>query len=256
MQQVFRLLPWFKWIDLMTSPYRAVLFDLDGTLLRVEMRSFITRYLAGFYACCRDLVEFGPLQRAMRAGIHMLLETECGAYSNEERLFAFLAERLQLEEGLLRERFAYFLDTGLEPLAEGIQGIPESVMLLECCRQAQVPVVLATNPVFPQALIEARCRWAGLDINHFVLLTSFENSRYCKPQGGYFSEVAASLGVDPQYCLMVGNDTSHDLSASEIGMTTWLVDSYLLERDGPTWTPDYRGNHRQLLDFLQVNLAT
>ncbi len=235
----------------MASPsFRAILFDLDGTLLRVEMRSFVPRYIAGFYACCDDLVEHAALQRAMRAGIHLLLATECGKRSNEERLFTFLAARFQLEKNLLRDRFARFLATGLEPLSDAIIAIPEADALLKCCRQAQIPIALATNPVFPQALIEARCRWAGLDLDHFFLLTSLENSYYCKPQGRYFTEVAAKLGVKPKECLMVGNDTIHDLSASDVGMKTWLVDSYLLERDGPTRKPDYRGSHQDLLDFL------
>ncbi len=238
-----------------SPPFCAVLFDLDGTLLRVEMHSFIPRYIAGFHACCSDLVAYDSLQRAMRAGIHLLLESECGKRSNEDRLFGFLADRLCLDERLLRERFARFLNTGLEPLADAIHEIPEAVSLLECCRQAQVPLVLATNPVFPQALIEARCRWAGLDLDYFVLLTSFENSRYCKPQREYFAEVAERLEIDPRDCLMVGNDTSHDLSATAIGMTTWLVDRYLLERDGPTWEPDYRGSHQDLLDFLRIHLS-
>lgn len=238
-----------------SSPFRAVLFDLDGTLLRVEMRSFIKRYMSGFHACCSDLVAHDPLQRAMRAGIHLLLETECGEQSNEERLFAFLANRLRQDEGLLRARFAQFLANGLEPLADAILQIPETAAVLELCRQAQIPLALATNPVFPQALIEARCRWAGIDPDRFVLLTSLENSRYCKPQAGYFIEVAARLGVDPRECLMVGNDTSHDLSATEVGMTTWLVDSYLLERDGPSWAPDYRGSHRELHEFLRLQFA-
>ncbi len=241
----------------MASPsFRAILFDLDGTLLRVEMRSFISRYIAGLYACCDDLVEHASLQRAMRAGIHLLLETECGKRSNEERLFTFLAARLQLEEDLLRTRFAQFLATGIEPLSDAIIEIPEADSLLRCCQQAQIPLVLATNPVFPQVLIEARCRWAGLDLDYFVLCTSLENSYYCKPQGGYFTEVAAKLGVNPKECLMVGNDTSHDLSATDIGMKTWLIDSYLLERDGPTWKPDYRGSHQDLLDFLQNHFLT
>lgn len=238
-----------------SSSFRAILFDLDGTLLRVEMRSFIPRYVAGFYACCDDLVELAPLQRAMRAGIRLLLEIECGKRSNEERFFTFLAGRLQLEEDLLHARFLRFLATGLEPLSDAIFEIPEADSLLECCRQAQIPLALATNPVFPQALIEARCRWAGLDLDHFALLTSLENSYYCKPQAGYFIEVAAKLGVNPRDCLMVGNDTSHDLAATETGMTTWLVDSYMLERDGPSWEPDYRGSHQQLLDFLHNHFA-
>jgi len=238
----------------MTSPFSAILFDLDGTLLQVEMFGFIRRYVAGFHARCSDLVGFDPLQRAMRAGIHLLLETEGVTRSNEERLFAFLAGRLQLSESLLRSRFEDFLAADLEPLAVEVNPIPEVTALLEVCRQSGVPLALATNPVFPRALIEARCRWVGLDVNNFVLLTSFENSHYCKPQAGYFREVADRLAVDPKTCLMVGNDTSHDLAATQVGMTTWLVDPYLMEREGPTWRPDHRGTHQQLHEFLRRHL--
>ncbi len=218
------------------------------------MRSFIPRYVAGFHACCDDLVAYDPLQRAMRAGIHLLLETEDGQSSNEARLFSFLAGQLQLDEDLLRERFARFLASGIEPLADAIHPIAEAVRIVDYCHQARIPLVLATNPVFPQALIEARCRWSGLDIGQFDLLTSLENSRYCKPQSGYFNDVASKIGVDPRRCLMVGNDTSHDLSAAEVGMTTWLVDTYLFERGRSSWVADHRGDHRQLFDFLRTNL--
>jgi len=235
-------------------PFRALLFDLDGTLLRVEMRNFITRYVSGFHARCSDFVGLDALQRAMRAGIHLLLETETEGPSNEDRLFAYLAARLHLAEDMLRERFARYLAHDLESLSDAVQPIPEVGPLLALCRQAGVPLVLATNPVFPQALIEARCRWVGIDPASFSHLTYFENSHYCKPQSGYFMEVAARLGVDPASCLMVGNDTSHDLSATRVGMTTWLLDPYLLEREGPTWPPDHRGNHQQLHDFLSSHI--
>ena len=241
---------------MLTPPIRAVLFDLDGTLLRVEMHNFIPRYMKGFHACCNDLVGSGVLQRAMRAAIHLLLETECGQHSNEERFFSFLAGRLRLNEDLLRARFNQYLETGLEPLADEIFEIPETGPLLGCCRQAGIPMVLATNPVFPQVLNEARCRWAGIDSDDFEFVTCLENSRYCKPQGGYFTEVAEVLGLDPRECLMVGNDTSHDLSATEVGMTTWLVDSYMLEREGQAWEPDYRGSHQDLLEFFRIHLAS
>lgn len=234
------------------SQYKAVLFDLDGTLLQVEMRSFIPRYIASFHACCRDLVAFEPMQRAMRSGIHLLLETEDGQLSNDVRFFSFIAGSLQQDEVLLRTRFAEFLASDLDTLSDTVQSISETTQLLECCGQLGIPLVLATNPVFPRELIEARCRWAGIDTDNFSLLTSMENSRFCKPQSGYFLEVAEQLGVNPRDCLMVGNDTSHDLAATKVGMTTWLVDSYLLERDGPTWEPDYRGNHLQLLEHLRT----
>lgn len=236
-------------------PFRALLFDLDGTLLQVEMRHFISRYVAGFHARCCDLVDLDPLHRAMRAAIHLLLQTETEGPTNEDRFFAFLAERLQLDESVLRERFALYLANDLESLSGGVRSIPEVGPLLELCLQSGVPLALATNPVFPRALTEARCRWVGIDIASFAHLTYFENSHYCKPQGRYFLEVATELGVEPESCLMIGNDTSHDLSANLVGMTTWLLDPFLLEREGPSWKPDHRGNHQQLHDFISAQIG-
>jgi len=238
-----------------TVNFNAILFDLDGTLLQVEMRQFIPRYVAGFHNFCRDLVEFERLQQVMRSGIRLLLETVDGARSNEDRLFAFVAASLELDEKLLRERFTRFRLNGFEELSDVVRPIAEAPSLLEHCRRAGIPLVLATNPVFPRSLIEARCHWAGIDLDHFDHLTCFENSRHCKPQPGYFLDIAAEVKVEPETCLMVGNDTSHDLAATEAGMTTWLVDSFLLERKGPTWEPDYRGNHRQLLSYLREHVT-
>jgi FMN phosphatase YigB (HAD superfamily) len=231
--------------------FSAILFDLDGTLLEVEMRSFIRNYVAGYYACCSDLIALDPLQRAMRAGIQLLLETEDGTRSNEERLFAFLALRLQLAEGVLRERYLDYLASDFSDLKRAVRPIPAVFALLDFCRQADVPLALATNPVFPRALVEARCHWGGISTADFAVLTCFENSYYCKPQAGYFLEVSDKLGFEPGRCLMVGNDTNHDLAAAQVGMTTWLIEDYLVERDGPGWAADYRGTHHQLLNYLQ-----
>ena len=236
------------------SPFGAILFDLDGTLLQVEMRRFIPRYIGGFHHYCRDLVGLEELQLAMRSGIRLLLETEDGGCSNEERLFAFVAAKLNLDPVRLQGRFADFLDQGLETLADAIRPIPGAAALVDLCRRAEVALALATNPVFPRVLVEARCRWGGLDVDMFDLVSCFENSRFCKPQAGYFFDVASELGVRPERCLMIGNDTSHDLAATRAGMTTWLVDTYLLERDGPTWEPDYRGDHGSLQRFLAEKL--
>lgn len=236
------------------ASYQAVLFDLDGTLLQVQMHDFIPKYISAFHTRCQDLVDHRQLQDAMRAGIHLLLEIEDGARTNQQRFFAFVAAQLDLDPDLLGQRYAEFLGGDYEFLASAIEPLPLANTLINICRRAAVPVVLATNPVFPRQLIEARCRWGGIDITAFDLVTSLENTRYCKPQLGYFYDLAAQLDLAPQNCLMVGNDTSHDLAAGETGMTTWLVDTWMMVRKGPNFTPHFRGNHEQLHDFLLNNL--
>jgi FMN phosphatase YigB (HAD superfamily) len=234
--------------------YQAVLFDLDGTLLQVQMHNFIPQYISAFHTCCQDLASHQQLQNAMRAGIHLLLESEDGVRTNQQRFFAFVATQLDLDPDLLTRRYADFLAGNYEFLATAIEPLPLANELINICRRAQVPVVLATNPVFPRQLIEARCRWGGVDFSAFDLVTSLENSRYCKPQLGYFYDLAAQLGLAPRNCLMVGNDTSHDLAAGETGMTTWLVDTWIMVRKGLNFTPHFRGNHEQLQNFLLANL--
>ena len=36
-------------------------------------------------------------------------------------------------------------------------------------------VALATNPIFPEAAIKSRIRWAGLEPEDFELYTTYEN---------------------------------------------------------------------------------
>jgi FMN phosphatase YigB (HAD superfamily) len=104
-------------------------------------------------------------------------------------------------------------------------------------------------------MIQARLRWGQLDDIPFRHLTSFENSRYCKPQSGYFRDIVEQLGLTPERCLMVGNDTTQDLSAAAVGMQTFLVDTWIVERGGAEWPCEHRGDHGDLQRFLQAQFC-
>lgn len=57
------------------------------------------------------------------------------------------------------------------------------------------PLVLATNPLFPRMATLERVAWAGLDPADFVLITTFENCRFTKPNPGYFLEILEVIGA-------------------------------------------------------------
>jgi FMN phosphatase YigB (HAD superfamily) len=233
----------------------AILFDLDGTLLRVQMREFIPQYILGLSAYCADRVKPKKFEKALLASIRDLIHTEGdSSMTNEERVYREMLKNLALPESVMRESLAHFKDNGLAELEELIQPIPLAGKIVKDCQKKGIPMVLATNPVFPKFMIQARMQWAGLEENSFTHVTSFENSHYCKPQAGYFQEIADHIEVDPKNCLMVGNDTSHDLAASAIGMTTYLVDTWLVDRGGSEWPCENRGDHSSLQQFLQEHL--
>lgn len=234
------------------QPIKAILFDLDGTLLRVQMSEFIPRYVAGLATCCADLVSPRKFTEAMLGAIRSLIRfAGAGERTNEQRLLGFLQQQLSLAEDLLHERFEGYRHDGLEDLAELVKPIPQARSILQYCLQAELPVALATNPVFPRFVVDARLRWGGLEDLDFAYLTSYENSCFCKPHAGYFLEIADHLGVAPETCLMIGNDNQQDLAAAGARMQTFWVDTWAVQREGAAWPCEHRGDHQLLHDFLR-----
>ncbi|WP_303721367.1 HAD family hydrolase [Malonomonas rubra] len=235
------------------STFDAILFDLDGTLLRVQMTEFIPRYVEGLAELCRDYVKQKKFIRVMLGGIRSLIQHHGdGVMTNEQRLHSMLQQHLAIPEAALRNCFQRYAEEQLESLRDLVRPIPLAREILAQCQQFQVPLVLATNPVFPEFMIQARLRWGGLSDIPFQHMTSVENSCYCKPQSDYFREIARHLGVQPERCLMVGNDTLQDLAAASVGMKTFLVDTWVVEREGAGWPCDHRGDHGALQRFLQT----
>ncbi len=237
------------------TPILAILFDMDGTLLRARMSEFIPRYVESLAGYCADYVKPKRFIKAKLRAIRELINHEGdGSMTNEERMYDMMSGDLNIPSDIIRESFVHFRDNGLDQLQELIRPIPLARQIAQDCRKRGIPMVLATNPVFPRFMITARLSWGGLDESLFDLITSYENSRHCKPQAGYFSDIADQLGIPARNCLMVGNDLNHDLAALAVGMQAFLVDTWVVEHGAPEWPCANRGDHQALQKFLARHL--
>lgn len=75
-------------------------------------------------------------------------------------------------------------------------------------------VILATNLIFPPNGVATRLSWLGLKPADFDFVTSYENSRFCKPNPHYYQEILLSQGLQAENCLMIGNDVDEDVIAA------------------------------------------
>ena len=50
-------------------------------------------------------------------------------------------------------------------------------------------LILATNPIFPRIATLNRIKWAGLDPDDFIYISTYENSHYSKPNIKYYEEI-------------------------------------------------------------------
>ncbi|MBQ4065143.1 MAG: HAD family hydrolase [Clostridia bacterium] len=231
------------------NPIKAVLFDLDGTLLPLDQDVFIQCY---FHLLAKTLsVHFSSerFMQSLMAGVNAMV-TNDGAVTNE-RAFLETFTRVYGEE--ITDRLPLF-DAFYEREFHGAKAVcgydPKAAETVRRIKAAGFTVALATSPVFPLTATKSRIDWAGLSPEDFALITSYENSHYCKPTEGYYREVATALGVTPEECLMVGNDMVDDMEAEKTGMKVFLLTDNLLNRENRDTTPYPQGGFDALICHL------
>jgi len=233
------------------APIRAALFDLDGTLIDVDMQQFVPTYLCRLAGRLAAYADPQRTVRTLHAAVMSMLDGTSGECSLEELLRTMLAEQLQLDWPDYQAGLAAFCREDLDELRPMVKPHPLARALVHSCLARGWRVALATNPIFPRAVIEARIAWGGLADLPFQPVTSYETSRHCKPQAGFFNDLLAELDLEPPACLMVGNDTLHDLAAARLGLPTCLLTTWRIDRPGSGLSADWEGPHDALLELLQ-----
>jgi len=215
------------------------------------MQRFIPEYLDGLAAHLGAEVEAPRFRALAHRAIFQLLERRRRDGSNRSQFLANLEELGGIVPAQFEQALSDYCADGLERLRPLIQPLEEIRTLLDLAFASGRQVVIATNPVFPREIIEARIEWGGLGGYPFALVSDWDNSTLCKPAEGYFEDLLDTFGLQPEQALMIGNDTGHDLAAGKIGMPTLLIDTWLIERPADNPPPTWRGDHQLLQQLLQ-----
>lgn len=226
----------------------TILFDLDGTLLPMNLDAFMNLYfgsLAKHFTDKHDLQSFIAL--IWGATKTMIANTE--HRTNEEVFMEAL--RLSVNEQLdeYQSRFSHFYQTDFDAVRQSVARNEDILHAVKMLKEKGYQLVIATNPMFPRLAIHKRIGWAGLDIEDFSYVTSFEDNHYCKPQPKFYQEVLSEIGKTASECLMVGNDTYEDLIAGKLNIATYLIEDHAIVRDHAL-EPTYQGTYKDFLRFV------
>jgi len=230
---------------------KAILFDLDGTLLPMNQDKFIETYIKALTGrLAKAGYEPELFVKALWSGIKDMMHNNGKAIN--ERVFwdkfkTFYAHDAENDEPIFEDFYKNDFQK-LESLCGKSELVPKVISTL---KDKGYRLILATNPVFPLIAVKSRLRWAGLDPCDFEHITTYENSSFSKPDPMYYEEILQKTGLKPDECIMIGNDTRDDMVANTLGIDVFLVTECLINIKNLDISQYKNGNYEQLYKFVQ-----
>ncbi|MTI49429.1 HAD family hydrolase [Sporosalibacterium faouarense] len=230
---------------------KAVLFDLDGTLLPLDMEEFTQAYFAQLATKLSSHINPKDLPGFVWASTKYMISNLESNKTNEEAFFEDFATRIDNKLEELHPIFEEFYKEDFKNLRSVVKPNILSKEIINELKRKNYDLVVATNPLFPKEAIHHRIQWAGLDINDFKLITTYENMHFCKPNLEYYEEILKKIGHESKDIMMVGNDMEEDIIASKLGIKTFLIEDYIIDRETEGLKPDYRGSMEDLYNHVK-----
>ena len=233
---------------------KAVLFDLDGTLLPMDQDVFVKTYFKGLAKALAPL-GYDPkeLVDAVWQGTEAMIHND-GNRFNEVVFWESFCQHYGEKAREDIPHFDRFYQNEFDKVQEVCGCHPMAKEIVGYLKEKNIARILATNPIFPAVATQKRLAWAGLSFDDFCHYTTYENCCYSKPNSGYYQDILNKLELRPEECLMVGNDVADDMVVTELGMDVFLLTDCLINHENKDISGYPSGSWDELFSYLQSKI--
>lgn len=204
---------------------KNIFFDLDGTLLQMDLKEFEKTYLDllcdYFYEIPKD-----KFVKALYEGIKAMYKNN-GEKTNEEA-FNYTLEINGIDVTNYEEKFKDFYEHEFKKVKKVCQIPAISKRIIDTLTNKGYTICIATNPLFPKSATFQRLSWVGIKESDVSFITTYENSSYTKPNPNYYHEILNKLNLKSEETIMFGNDVNEDGASAKAGIQTMLVSDCLV----------------------------
>jgi FMN phosphatase YigB (HAD superfamily) len=242
-----------KEVGVIEKKIKALLLDLDDTLLINDMDSFAPYYYKALVARVQGVCPPKAFMDALDMGTRAIFRNNGKGGTNAQVFHAEFFARLRCRPEELLPVIDDFYAHDFDALKRYTEVDPLARVLVELAFARHYQVAIATQPIFPLVAIQARLRWANVGVEDFPYdyVASYETCDACKPQTRYFLSILERLGRRPEECLMVGDSLEADMPAHRLGIKTFWVDQgRLIEK--PEAPGDVQGSLADLIALLET----
>ncbi|MDO5335635.1 MAG: HAD hydrolase-like protein [Coriobacteriia bacterium] len=213
--------------------YKAIFFDLDGTLLPMDVEEFLKEYgiqLGKFFAAQGFDDPQGLVKKVFKCTAAM-----CDAHdglTNKEAFWAAFEKLSGMTQEFMEPKMYEFYRGIYNEIAADLPEFPQALKVVRLLQEKGYPLYLTTMPLFPTTGVAQRLSWVGLCEDDFERMTTYSNSSFVKPSLDYYQENLSYAGLKGEDVLVVGNNTSEDLAAMELGCDAFLVTDMMIDPVG------------------------
>ena len=231
--------------------YEAILFDLDGTLLGIDTDDFTNHYIK-LLVKYMSQYDYTPetFVPCVWNGVKAMVKNN-GTTTNMTRFYDVLGNVYGSKAINDLPIIIDFYKNEFDQLKTCVDRMDYGKELVQLAREKAKYVILATNPLFPKEALMTKLNWLGLTFNDFDLVTHYENSTFSKPNPNYYNEILTKFNLNPNQCLMIGNDVEEDIDAS-VGLHHFLLTNYIIHRKQEDLKMTH-GNIEELKAYLKRN---
>ena len=204
---------------------KAVLLDLDNTLLDNPQDVFVRQYLKAVDSYFEEKWQQTVSDSLLRS-VKAMMDVRDMRHTNTDIVLKLISKELGRPEQEISALFDEFYQTIYPSLRRFTHPFNWAVDLINQLHEQQLAVVIATNPVYPTEAIRQRLAWAGLPdtLDYYDLVTHADNMHFAKPDPAYYAEILAHIKVESDEALMVGDSFDSDIvPAATVGLHTYHV---------------------------------
>jgi HAD superfamily hydrolase (TIGR01549 family) len=231
--------------------YKNFLFDLDGTLLPMNMDEFVKLYFASLCKRFSPIVRLSPdaLVNAVLKGTVAMTKND-NSNINKDVFWKEASEACNMDLTPYIEQFDDYYLTEFINAKNATSVTPYAKKCVDFAKQQGGKLIAATNPIFPEVATLRRLSWAGVSGNDFDYITTYENFGCCKPNLKYFEIICDRCGINPEESIMIGNDVDEDMCAAELGFDTYLITDCIVNRKNKDYSMYKNGSFADFYEFL------
>lgn len=230
--------------------YKAILFDMDGTLLPMDQSEFINGYFKLLYDDLKEYLDFDTLNKALWHGTYAMYKND-GSKTNKEVFWEDFVNFTKLNREIIEPICDKFYGDRFRLAQIYTKNNNLAKKALYLAHQKADKVILATNPLFPLVAQKTRLSFVDLKKEDFDFITAYEDQFFCKPNPNYYKEILKKYDLKASECLMIGNDINEDMyPCVTLGIDTYLVTDCLIASDKYAYQGK-KGNFKELLEFLE-----